>query len=126
MIRFSCASILDLIESSDENTVKQLLSEFSCPNNMEIESFARKNALEFSKRKITVTHLLLDSDAQVAFDIVADVQSQVGGRIIYLECDKTKEKLMSFYMNGHNRFIKFSERYDSKENITYNQLFRIL
>ena len=65
MSRFSCASILDLIESSDENTVKQLLSEFSFPNNMEIESFARKNALEFSKRKITVTHLLLDSDAQV-------------------------------------------------------------
>ncbi|MCR5621661.1 MAG: hypothetical protein K6G18_07375 [Treponema sp.] len=71
----------------------------------------------------TSNEKLGDEIMQAAFDIVADVQSQVGGRIIYLECDKTKEKLMSFYMNGHNRFIKFSERYDTKENITYNQLF---
>lgn len=195
MSRFTCASVLDLIESSDENIVRQLLSEFSCPANSEIEFFARKNAMEFSKRRITVTHLLLDENAQVvallalthkaieidgsllsnslykkltryalpepdsntflvsafliaqvgknysneicneklgneimqaAFDIISDVQSKVGGRVVYLECDKSKEKLLDFYTNEHNRFIKFRERYDSQEKITYNQLFRIL
>lgn len=195
MSRFTCASLLELIESSNEEIVKQLLSEFSCPENKEIEKFAKKNAFDFSKRKITMTHLLLDNNAnvvallaithksividgslltdkdfkklskyalpepdshkfllsafliaqigknyasdiseekygndimQAAFDIITGVQSKIGGRVVYLEFDKSKEKLNEFYTNEHNRFIKFSERYDEKEKITYNQMFRIL
>ena len=63
---------------------------------------------------------------QAAFDIITGVQSKIGGRVVYLEFDKSKKKLNEFYTNEHNRFIKFSERYDEKEKITYNQMFRIL
>ena len=37
-----------------------ILSDFSCPQNGEIENFVRKSAVDFAKRKISVTHLVMD------------------------------------------------------------------
>ena len=53
-------NILDLIEIFGENDVKAVLSGFSCPKNSEIENFLLKNAVEFAKRKMSITYLVFD------------------------------------------------------------------
>lgn len=40
-------------------------SDFSCPKNLEIEHFVRKNAIEFAKRKISITYLIIDEESQI-------------------------------------------------------------
>ena len=58
-----------------------------------------------------------------AFDILTRVQHEIGGGVVYLECED-KEKLLSFYQNDQNRFKPFGKRFSSVENVDYIQLFR--
>ena len=60
--QFLVAHILDLIDSSGEDEVRDRLSAFSCPLNPEVEGFLRKNAIDFSLRKSSVTYIVLDMD----------------------------------------------------------------
>ena len=46
-------NILDLTETIGENEVKNILSEFTCPKNEEIESFLRKK----KKKKKNVNYI---------------------------------------------------------------------
>ncbi len=47
-----------------ENRLIQVLSGFSCPRNLDVERFLKKNAIEFTKKNQSVTYLVfsLDSD----------------------------------------------------------------
>lgn len=66
MSNYTVMNILDLIESVGEYEVQKGLSGFSCPVNKEIEDFIRNNAIEFAKRKLSITYLLLDnSDGEI-------------------------------------------------------------
>ena len=58
------------------------------------------------------------------FEVPGSVQKEIGGGIVYLECED-KPKLLDFYQNEKNGFHKFSERYSEKENIKYIQLVRM-
>ena len=44
-------NILDLLDNLGEIDTKNVLSEFSCPLNQEIENFLQNNAVEFAKSK---------------------------------------------------------------------------
>ena len=67
MNAYTVMNILDLVESVGEQEVQRGLSDFSCSPNKEIENFARKNAIEFAKRKLSITYLLLDHiDGEIA------------------------------------------------------------
>lgn len=67
MSAYTVTNILDLIESVGEQEVQKGLTGFFCPPNKEIETFARKNAIEFAKRKLSITYLLLDNmDGEIA------------------------------------------------------------
>ena len=55
MNKHTIMNILDLIDSVGEDEVKKGLSGFSCPLNREIENFIHKNAIEFAKRKLSIT-----------------------------------------------------------------------
>ena len=61
MNQYTVMNILDLLDSVGENEVQTGLSDFSCPPNEEIENFIRYNAIEFAKRKLSITYLLLDN-----------------------------------------------------------------
>ena len=61
MNEYTVMNILDLIDSVGENEVQRGLSDFLCPQNGEIENFIRNNAIEFAKRKLSITYLLLDN-----------------------------------------------------------------
>lgn len=65
MGEFSVINILDLIDSIGENDVIDALKSFRCSKNKDIEDYLSKNAIDFSKRKISITHLVLDEQANI-------------------------------------------------------------
>lgn len=61
MNRYTIMNILDLLDSVGSEEVQKGLSYFFCPLNQEIENFLQKNAIDFSRKKLSITYLLLDN-----------------------------------------------------------------
>ena len=59
-----------------------------------------------------------------AFEVLEDVQRKIGGGVVFLECEN-KQKLLDFYQNEHNHFIRFGTRLDKTSQIEYIQLLRV-
>ena len=59
-------NLLDLVDAIGEDETKNLLSDFSCSKNQEIENYVRKNALDFARRKISMTHLVIADQGRLA------------------------------------------------------------
>lgn len=51
-------NLSDMIDQLGEDTVKDILSSFSCPMNKDVENFLKTKAIEFSKRGFSKTHLV--------------------------------------------------------------------
>ncbi len=66
MSEYKIVNLLDLLDAVGEAQVQQLLAEFSCSKNLEIELFIRKNALDFSRRKMSITYLVADDAMNIA------------------------------------------------------------
>ena len=45
-------NILDAIEQIGESATQELISDFSCSKNQDIQHFLQHNAIDFAKRKI--------------------------------------------------------------------------
>ena len=60
----------------------------------------------------------------MALSILSKVQREVGGGIVFLECEDN-DKLLNFYQNENNRFIVYGERIANEENKKYKQLLRL-
>lgn len=59
-------NILDVLAYDGEDKLKNRLSVFSCPANPEIDNFLKANAVEFAKRKLSITYLVFDeNDGQI-------------------------------------------------------------
>lgn len=65
MSDFQVINILDMIESVGEDEVKSILSEFSCQKNPEIENFVKNSAVDFAKKKMSITYLVVDTTETV-------------------------------------------------------------
>lgn len=59
-------NLLDLGDAIGEEETKNLLSDFSCSKNQEIEKYVHANAFDFAKRKISMTHLVIDDQGRIA------------------------------------------------------------
>lgn len=57
---FIIENILDMLEASGESVVSEVLSAFSCPQNSEIETFLHQRAIDFAKRKLSITYVVTD------------------------------------------------------------------
>ena len=55
-------NIIDELELSGEEKLRENLSTFSCRLNPAIENFIRNRAIDFAKRKLSITYLLNDFD----------------------------------------------------------------
>lgn len=66
MNAYTTVNILDMIEAIGEENVRIFLSDFSCPKNQEIENFVTKNAIEFAKKKMSITHLIINENGKLA------------------------------------------------------------
>lgn len=62
---------------------------------------------------------------EAVLTILKHVQREIGGGVVYLECEEESE-LLNFYQSEKNRFRKFWERLSEKENVNYIQMLRIL
>ncbi len=193
MSSFSRVTLSQYFSLIGEDNAQERLSAFSSPKNAEIEEFVHKSALEFTKRKITITHLLINDDfdivamyalthkaifidgslltsslkkklskyvlpepnsetfkisgfliaqlgknfaidgghtitgneiMQSVFEVIDSVQAQIGGRIIYLECEN-KQPLLDFYQNEANNFKLFASRTSALDGTVYEQLIKI-
>ncbi len=68
MNSYQAINILDLMDMIGEDRLVSVLSEFSCPKNPGIEKFIRNNAVDFAKKKMSITHLLMVENIEpVAF-----------------------------------------------------------
>ena len=61
MNEYSTVNILDMMDAIGEDALTGILSTFACPINTEIETFVRKNAINFAKSKISITYLILNN-----------------------------------------------------------------
>jgi hypothetical protein len=66
-----------------------------------------------------------DGIMELTFEMLHKVQREIGGGIVYLECED-KPKLLSFYQNENNRFTVFDERYSNEDKTKYIQLYAIV
>ena len=100
-------NILDLTETIGENEVKNILSEFTCPKNEEIESFLRKNAIEFAKRKMSITYLVFSNDENQYFLGYFTLTHK--SSLVPLETlSKTNQKKLSM----HSKLDETTQKYD--------------
>lgn len=191
--QFICFNIRDYLNSEEsggigENDLEKILSDFSSPKNSDVESFLKKNAVEFTKKNQSVTYLVFSLEdmclvgyfsitmkpvtvnvtgmsnsvkrklsrlsrfdqstdsytvsayliAQLgrnysdevkypitgkmlmdfAVDTLHEIQRQLGGLMVYLECEE-KEPLLKFYQE-QNGFRLFGERITEKDEIGNN------
>ena len=65
-MQFTVVNILDMTDAIGETAVKQLLSDFVCPKNHEIEHFIQQNALLFAQKKMSVTYLVIGEKSDLA------------------------------------------------------------
>lgn len=186
-------NILDMIADHGEEHVKSYIQTFSSPINKSIENFLHNRAMDFSRRKLSITYLVNDLDdglllgyfalthkavlishanlsntsrkkleryarldratgdymasafliaqfgknygvdngrritghqlMDIANDVLLGIQRQIGGGIIYLDCED-REKLKQFY-DGEN-FKPFGERFSQEDEQKYFQYMRFL
>ena len=79
---------------------------------------------QFGKNSSLDNKLSGDDMMNMAISVLSKVQRQVGGGIVFLECEDN-DKLLKFYQNSNNRFVVYGKRFSNKENIMYNQLLRL-
>lgn len=51
MSQYNAVNILDMADAIGEDALKNILSDFSCQKNFEIENYVKKNALDFARQK---------------------------------------------------------------------------
>ena len=56
---YSVENILDIMQRVGEEELVSSLSDFSCSNNKDIESFLKLKAVDFAKKRISITYLVL-------------------------------------------------------------------
>ncbi len=114
-----------------EDELFQILSEFSCPLNPDVEWFLKHSSIEFTKKNQSVTYLVFSvSDGKLlgylAWDKIKATQYMFGGMVTFLETEN-EERLLSFYRD--NRFSQFDTRQtasDAEESHELVQLLRLL
>ena len=55
-------NILDELKNNGEAKITEDLSSFSCKINPAIENFIKNRAIDFARRKLSITYIVIDSD----------------------------------------------------------------
>lgn len=61
MTGYNLVNLKDLVQAVGEERAKQILSDFSCPMNKDVEYFLSSKAIEFSKQGLAQTQLIFTS-----------------------------------------------------------------
>ncbi len=81
---------------------------------------------QFSKNfKYDLNKYLTGNDLMdMVISVLKKVQMEIGGGIIYLECEN-KQPLLNFYQAEHNGFKPFNKRESEKDGVTYIQMLKL-
>lgn len=148
MSKYKVINIVDMADAIGETNLKQLLSDFYCPRNKEIQHFMRNNAYEFARKKLSVTYLVMNQDSCIAAVFtLAHKAVEIGNtrlsnskrkkmnRYATLDLESDSYTVSAFLiaqfgknfaldaekrLNGN---IPFNERYSISDNTKYVQLF---
>lgn len=101
---YGTVNILDMIDAIGEDAVNRILSEFSCPKNVEIEDFVKNKAVDFAKRKISVTYLVMDNETGAVISIFT---------LAHKVLDINKDALSATSRKKLSRFANFDETKNS-------------
>lgn len=58
---YNLVNLKELVEQVGESRTKEILSDFSCPLNKDVEYFLHSKAIEFAKQSISQTQLIFAS-----------------------------------------------------------------
>ena len=61
-MKYRIDNILDLIREDGEERVAADLSSFSCAANIDIQNFLQLKAIDFAKKRISITHIAFDKE----------------------------------------------------------------
>ena len=128
-----------------EENLYDLLSDFSCPKNPDVEHFLLHNAIEFTKKDqsiqsyTTAAYLIaqlgknyaLPREKQIpgnillgfALESISKLKYSVGGVMEFLECEDN-EFLLNFYIQNH--FNPFNTRVTNSYNNKPHTLHQLL
>ena len=130
---FEVINILDMIEAIGEDETNTVLSEFSCAKNKEIESFIHNNAIDFAKKKMSITYLVYSEEgnmagiftlAHKALDITDEGLSKTAQkklrRFSHLDKIKNRYNVSAFLIGQLGKNDNYSDEYisDITEAIT--------
>ena len=65
MSGFTIRKVTELAAEYGDSFVDGVVSSFSCRFNREVDEFLRRNALDFARRKVSVTELVFDNETQL-------------------------------------------------------------
>ena len=100
MNEYSTVNILDMIDAIGEDALIGILSDFSCPKNREIESFVRNRAIDFARRKISITYFVVDNNSGEIVSIFA---------LTHKALDISGDALSATSKKKLSRFAQFDE-----------------
>ena len=123
MRKWPVVQIGDLASFYGMTKTLSVISEFSCPLNVVSAFLIAQLGKNFCRSKeedqITGAELLSS-----AFERITIAQHEIGGQVVFLECEDGNRKLKSFYEK--NAFVACGKRTDEVDGITYLQMFRFL
>lgn len=98
---FVVLNLQDLLDKENGSLAEQILNQYHCPLDSDIEMFAKNNAINFSKQAIARTHLVFRENASQLVGIIALTQKSLS---IPDACLSGKPRRLL------QRFGKFDER----------------
>ncbi|MDR2611240.1 MAG: N-acetyltransferase [Clostridiales Family XIII bacterium] len=102
MLEYVVANLFDVINEIGEDKAKKLLSNFSCKYNLDVEDFLHGKAIDFSKRSIANTHIVLMNKNG---KWVIGGYFSLANKLFFIEPDSVSSK------SWENRFLRFGIYY---------------
>ena len=93
--------LLDMISELGESRTKEIISQFSCPINPDVENFLKRNAIPFAQQGIASTHLVFTSYkgkmVLIAYYSCANKAFHVGQKAVSKTYKKRISKFGQYY-----------------------------
>jgi hypothetical protein len=121
--KFTCVNILNFINSFGEDSVQRVLSEFSCPLYSEIEGFVQHKAIEFSKKKMSITHLVFNEGNDL-LGIIALAHKPINIKQNAISLSKTQLKRLERHVSKDDRNGSYNASAFLVAQLGINQKFK--
>lgn len=107
------------------NSIVKRINEFSIKNDNGVNIASTAYLLaQFSKNKGNKEKLSGDQLLTESLKKLREVQTKVGGKLLWLECENTNQEALSFYQKEEFGFQQFNTRYDEQSGVKYIQMIR--